>query len=170
MPGSNTQRAGILALIVVAFEIFFGRSLQIFGVRPDLFLIFIVFWSFAVDRRSAPVVAIILGLIRDIFASGFFGSETFSYFLAGFLVSIISLKIERQNFLMKGTTCFVFSLVHFWSFAVIALGMNEGEGVAGNFWWLSVLHSVYTAVLAVWLIGFFERICYSRHSRISFNT
>ncbi len=75
MPGSNTQRAGILAIIVIAFEIFFGRSLQIFGTRPDLFLIFIVFWSFAVDRRSALLVAIVLGLVRDIFASGAFRSS-----------------------------------------------------------------------------------------------
>lgn len=171
MPGSNTQRAGILALIVIAFEFFFGRSLQLFGARPDLFLIFIVFWSFAIDRRSAPVVAIVLGLVRDTFASGPFGAETLSYFVAGFLVSLVSLKIDRQNFLMKGATCFVISLVHFWAYALITLSRGDAEAVIpGNFLWLSILHSFFTAVLSAWLIGFFERVCYTRNSRISFNT
>ena len=170
MPGSNTQRAGILAIIVIVFEIFFGRFLQLFGARPDLFLIFIVFWSFAVDRRSAPLVAIILGLIHDIFSSGPFGTETLSYFIAGFLVSLVSLKIDRQNFVMKGATCFVISLAHFWSYALITLSMSDSGAITGNFWALSIFHSFYTAVLSAWLIGFFERVCYSRNSRISFNT
>jgi len=169
VPGSNTQRAGILAIIVIAFEIFFGRSLQLLGARPDLFLIFIVFWSFAVDRRSAPLVAIVLGLVHDTFASGAFGAETLSYFIAGFLVSLVSLKIDRQNFVMKGATCFVISLAHFWSYALITLSTGNADATAGNFWRLSIFHSLYTAVLSAWLIGFFERICYTRNSRISFN-
>ncbi|MBI4970295.1 MAG: rod shape-determining protein MreD [Candidatus Omnitrophica bacterium] len=169
MHGSNTQRAGILALVVIAFEFFFSRSVQLFGIRPDLFLIFIVFWSFAIDRRSALFVAILLGLIRDLFASGFFGAETLGYFLAAGLTFIVSLKIDRQNFLMKGAACFVFSLVHFWVYALVTMALTGG-GISGNFWWLSILHSLTTAILAAWLIGFFERICYPRSSHISFNT
>lgn len=144
--------------------------LEIFGVRPDLFIIFIVFWSFLIDRRSAPQVAIALGLIRDLFAAGFFGAETFSYFLAACFISVVSLKLNRQNNWMRGLTCFVFSLVHFWIYALTVFIMDENRPVFQDFWWLSVCHSLYTALLATWMIRFFERGLYPKQSHVSFNT
>ncbi|GEM_PF-3353462 len=165
MPSQTARRIAILSVILIFFEVFLGRVLEFYSVRPDLFLIYIVFWAFVIDRRSAPQIAIVLGLLRDVFSTGFFGAETLSYFIVGLLVSMLSLKVERANFLIHGITCFLFSLAHFWIYAVLILVMNGSSGIPGNFWWITLFDSLYTALMAAWMIGFFERLIYFRTSR-----
>lgn len=170
MFGTSIRRIGLFFLVIVFFEIFFGRILEIFGFRPDLFLIVIVFWAFVINRHTAPQIAIVLGLIRDFFATGFFGAETLSYFLCAVFISVVSLKLNRQNYWMRGFTCFIFSLLHFWLYALIIFIMDEAKPISRDFWWVSIYHSFYTAVIATWIMRFFERWLYPRQSHISFNT
>ncbi|MBI4398059.1 MAG: rod shape-determining protein MreD [Candidatus Omnitrophica bacterium] len=165
MLGQKARRAVILSLVLIFFELFFGRVLELGMIRPDLFLIYIVFWSFVIDRRSAPLVALLLGFVRDVFSSGFFGAETFSYFAAACLISMLSLKVERTNILIQGATSFIFALFQFWIYALIVLLCSPSPEFPRNFFWLSFLHSLYTAFLAVWMIGALERCIYFRSSR-----
>lgn len=170
MLGTYKQRALVLLAVLIGVELFISKSFEIFSFRPDLFLIFIVFWSFTVNRHTAPQVALALGAVRDLFGAGIFGAEMFSYFLAGCFISMASLKIERQNVWLKGATCFIFSLFHFWIYAVVmSFFSGPGMGMPLHFWAGSFFHSVYTAVLAFWLMGFLEKCFYFRNSRILFN-
>lgn len=170
MLGSQNERRGALFLLVILFEIFLGARLEFFSVRPDFFLILIVFWAFVIDRRISPQIGLVLGLIRDIFSAGYFGIETLSYFFVGCLISLLSLKVEKQSFWMRGATIFVFSLIHCVVYAFVDQFVVRETALPGSFWLASIAGSLYTALLGCWLIGFLERRLFSQHSRLLYSS
>ena len=170
MPGSHTRRAFVLLLAVIFFEIFLGRFLEIFSVRPDLFIVFIVFWAFAVDRGSAPEVACVLGLVKDVFSFGTFGVETLSTFFVGCLASITALKVDRDNIWIQGSLSGLFSMACFILYAMLNALLSGGSWIVpASFWGWSLLHSVYTALLAAWFIHYFEYHFVFKNRQLSFH-
>lgn len=162
MLSAYSQRAGFLLLLIVPLEIFLGRHLEVFSMRPDLFIVLIVFWAFVVDRRIILQLALFLGFFRDIFSSGFFGVETLSYFLVGCLILSISLKIEKQSAWIRLAVLFLSSLVYLCIFFLInQLLMEEGR-IPSSFWVLGLGSCIYTSVLGYTLMRFLENQIYSK--------
>lgn len=167
MFGPHPQRASALFIFIVFFEIFLGRSLEIFSVRPDLFLILIVFWAFCIDRQSTVQIALILGLLRDIFSTGFFGIETISYFLIGCLAALVSLKVSKSSPWMRAVALFIFSLLNLCFFFLLENLFLEEAVASAHFWSSGILYALYTTLLGFWLMGFLERRVYAKAAHLA---
>ena len=169
MLNTYTQRAGFFSFLVILFEVFWGGHLQVFSFRPDLFLILIIFWAFVINQRTVPQVSLVMGLVRDLLSSSFFGVETLTYFAVGCLVSLLSLKIDRQNLWIRGGVSFLFSFAHFFLLAVALSLTDLSRTIPLSFLGYAFFNSLYTALVALWLIPFLERLSFFRISRLGFN-
>jgi rod shape-determining protein MreD len=92
MPKRTTIIIIILTIGSVLAQVSFLNYFAIFGIKPDLALALVVFFSFFSETLTAFLIALFVGMACDIFSGGSFGLNIF-VFLCIFLVIQINKKI-----------------------------------------------------------------------------
>ncbi len=169
MFSSNVKRSGTLLILIVLFEVFLGRFLEFNLIRPDLFLVLIVFWAFCVDRQSAIQISLILGLLRDVFSTGYFGIATLSYFVIGCIISFLSLKLQKHSLLMRSSILFLFSFANLSLLFILETVLMEQKVIASEVWVSFFWSSAYTALLGGLLVSFLEKRAANRVDDFSYS-
>lgn len=86
-----------LAIFIIAvLECALLNRFRIFGVQPDLTLVFIIFLSLHLDRMEAVESGIIAGLLRDLLTTGPFGTNIFLLGAIALLISHSSEMIYKE--------------------------------------------------------------------------
>ena len=67
------------------------------GIGPDLFVIFLVFYTFHVDWRHISPLAFFVGLVQDLITNSFFGLETASYVLGALVLQFFAIRFDREK-------------------------------------------------------------------------
>jgi rod shape-determining protein MreD len=70
---------------------------SIFGIKPDLLLIFIVFFGLFLGWETGLESGIIAGFLKDIFTFYNFGVNAFIFGLMGFLAGILNTKFFKES-------------------------------------------------------------------------
>ncbi|HNV85839.1 MAG TPA: rod shape-determining protein MreD [Candidatus Omnitrophota bacterium] len=101
----------IVSLTAIA-SLYLFPSFAIGGIKPDFLLLFLIFYSFRISWKQAPLVAFLIGIIKDVFSVRVFGLETFSLVSSGFLARYLMGKIEREDFLILVSGGFVYAMFY----------------------------------------------------------
>ena len=111
------------------------------SIRPDFFLVFLVFYAFRIDYRSVVELAFFLGLLRDLFTTTSFGLETASFVLGGVFLRSIAIQFDREKRWIQLASLFMCSWLTLVTFSVLALLIQSHYGL--NSWGLA--NAFYTA-------------------------
>lgn len=83
----------LLALGVAIFQSTLLDVFSIGGVKPDLFLLLLFFFSLSLQADLAAILGFLLGLYQDALSGGPLGLKAFSFSLIGFLTARLSEKL-----------------------------------------------------------------------------
>ncbi len=87
-------------------------SLSIYGIHPDLFLIFTVYFSLNFSLTRSFHVNWATGLAKDLFSGNLFGLNTIMFVIVGYLISIIRNEIYRKHLFTQILVTFLISILY----------------------------------------------------------
>lgn len=145
----------ISLLLVMAFQLLLLENVQLFGyLNPYYYPILILLWPVRWNRALSLVVALVLGMVMDLFENSG-GLHTSALVLLAYvrpylLKSLVARAVEEGlsvNLSSLGPTKFItfttmgLFVFHFWLFLLEAFAWNE-------FFWVLIRSSASTAVSA----------------------
>ncbi len=92
----------MLAFVLVSLilQSTFLNSFQVFGVKPDLVLLLVVYNAFMKGHREGAFVGFCAGLMQDIFTGGYIGLNALSYMTVGYLIGMTESKLYKESTLI----------------------------------------------------------------------
>lgn len=160
----STAKLVLIVTLTFFISLYLVPFIAIRGCRPDLLLLFVIFYSFRVSWKQAPFVALGIGVLKDLLSLRMFGIETFALVAAGVLASFVMGVVEREESVILMTGAFLYSLFYEWvcaaeyAFVCRSFSVFSEQAVRG------VWNSLYTMLLLPLLFSFFERIAAGRRS------
>jgi len=136
----------ITLFILFFLELVTLNKLRFFGVRPELLLIFTIFFGFHFGIARGLEIGLVCGLLKDTFGMANLGINIFSFLLVGLLAGFLKNKIFKENFITQfllsaGAVCLV-SVIHlFYIKAILHYGMEA------EFWGITLRKGLYTALI-----------------------
>ncbi len=148
----------IYLLFAVALAPTLFAHLQVFGVKPNIFLIYIVIAGFYVSKTEGIWLGLITGFLFDIIVGVNIGLNGILYMFACFLVTVLCENmIRRSNALLVAITVMIWTAI-LESIAAIFCG---GAGI-----WQSlkvvgtecIYNGVLSVIIFILLKGIFGRL------------
>ncbi len=102
----------IIFLLFFITQIVFVPFIEISGVRPDVLLVFLVFWGMNREHIVGTVAGFSIGLIQDFFTVGILGTYALVKTLAGFLVRPFSLREKELSLFGLASRFFGLAFLH----------------------------------------------------------
>ena len=87
--------------------------LRLFGVAPDIVLLFTVSWALLQGLREGVLVALIGGLVLDALSAGPFGGQTLALLIVGVLAGVSGANIFRTERLLPYGAAVVATLLYY---------------------------------------------------------
>jgi len=87
----------LFLLLCIIAQLTFGEWMQFKGIKPDFFLILVIFWAWDKRWKSGLIGGFLVGVTKDILFSPLLGLNAFSFSLLGFLVGEIRERIYGEN-------------------------------------------------------------------------
>lgn len=90
----------ILMGISLLLQVSALNSFQIFGVKPDLLMLVVVFNAFLRGHREGAFVGFTGGIFQDIMTGSYIGLNALTYMTAGYLVGMTESKLYKDSALI----------------------------------------------------------------------
>jgi rod shape-determining protein MreD len=149
-------RDALVLLAVLILQATVAHRIAIAGVRPDLLVAFVVYFSWMRGPISGVVGGFTVGLLQDLDAPGPLGLNALAKTVVGFLVAKAGFRVHRSN---AGVRFFFFllaMLVHdVIYFSVYAAG--EFGAFVRQFFFVAAPSALYTTVIVLILLSTVER-------------
>jgi rod shape-determining protein MreD len=113
-------------LFVVCFilQTSFVPSIAVFGVKPDLLMVLLFFFSIRYGSLPGLLVGFSLGLAQDLYAPALLGQTALAKTIIGACSGLFNEKIMRTDAFVKAIILFLMFLVHDSIFSIILLMKN----------------------------------------------
>ncbi len=144
-----SKRVILILLGLVWVELTILPAVAIYGIKPNLFFVFLVFYAFHVNYRSLVVLALLFGLVKDVYTNTLFGMETASYVISAALLEFVVLRLEREKTWIQWMSLFVFSWASVLIFSLLAVVIHKPYGVS-----VKVLRDSFFVALYTLFLGF----------------
>lgn len=156
------RRFVFFVLIIISIVIQSSFNIVLFGQKPDLLLILVLFTALLEGSAAGFKVGIIVGLVEDILVGKYFGLCILTKMLTGSLVGLVEPKIFKENYLVPIVTLFAGTILHegFFIFFGNIIGMNIRWGESLKYWVFPL--AVYHALLAPFFYVPFYKIYFSK--------
>jgi rod shape-determining protein MreD len=152
------DRKLIAILLVLAWmELSLIPALSIRMVKPDLFFVFLVFYAFRVNWHRVTVLALMLGLLKDLFSNSFFGLETASFTVAAVLLEFLAVQFDREKRLIQCLSLFAFSWVAMLVYSFLSSVVQADLAVDSHLTSTMFVAALYTTLVALALFPFLEK-------------
>ena len=125
-----------------------GNLIEVFGVQPDFLLIAVVWLAWHEKQFVATLAGFGVGLLQDLFSSGFLGLMALAKSIAGFAAGKLSPSEKKNQRRGLFLTLIICSLLHESIFQTIFYFGSEQS------WWAIFIQfilpgAVYTSILGV---------------------
>lgn len=70
---------------------------SVWGVKPDFFFVFLVFYAFRINWKRVIGLAFMLGLAKDLLTHSFFGLEAASLTAGAVLLQFLAVRFDREK-------------------------------------------------------------------------
>lgn len=129
-----------------------------FGIKPDLLLITVVFFSLSCTRAISIRSAVMAGLIKDITSSSVLGTYAISFLLAALFLNYHQRRIYREAAHTQVMVNFASYL--FVSVLAIAFTLVSSRTFSPHYPYLSILFkgALYTGLIAPLVFFIFSRL------------
>lgn len=153
------MRIGVLGIFLVAAFTQFTvlDSVRVWGIKPDLVMILVIFYAFFGGRREGAFWGFIAGLLLDAATGSYFGLNALVYMVAGYLAGVVQTALYKDNpyvvSLVTLLVCLFTGLLHY--LLLLYLGIFISPGVA--LLKITFCGAVYNALTALLLYRWFFR-------------
>jgi len=167
----------IRAIWIMATFLFFAildatalNYIEIFNVKPDVFLICVLFFALYGGLRTGILSGFAGGLIKDLFTGGMFGVNILFLTLAGAFFGYNFSKFYRERPFVQSALTFFASLVYLFFYYGVTNVIKGAKNIPltdTGVWSLLVTVgipvSLYTAALAPFLFFILRRVPHSKY-------
>jgi rod shape-determining protein MreD len=103
----------ILAIIIVLLvqSTVFGR-MNIYGVRPDLPLLILIFIAGTAQPAESIIYGFFIGFVQDVYTPEFLGFNSLTMSIMGFSLGVMKETLTVENYSVKTLLTFVVCVVH----------------------------------------------------------
>lgn len=131
------------------------EEFKVAGAKPDLLLIFVVFWALFYGKVEGAKLGFIFGLAEDLFVSRFIGLNVLCKMGVGYLVGMMENKFFKENFLVPAFTLFVATIINNIFYLAIIQVAGVGQNLAVFIWEATIPTAIYNACLSFLFYGKF---------------
>lgn len=135
-------------------------SFKIFGVKPDLLLIIVIFAGLFFNLKWAFALGIFAGILKDSLSASSFGINTLLFPLWIFLIIKLSKKIPLDNNLICVMLVFVIGIFHNTITRIIFFALGNSLAPLGIFLRMAFLEILYTAAILPLMFKFIKSLLY----------
>ncbi|MCG9966996.1 rod shape-determining protein MreD [Pelotomaculum terephthalicicum JT] len=96
----------LLVGVVLIFQTTIMDYLTVFGVKPDLVMLFVVFNGFLLSPREGAFLGFAGGIIEDLFAGSYIGINALAKMAAGYLAGVCGERLYKENSLVAAGVTF----------------------------------------------------------------
>lgn len=151
------KRLSLILLGLLWLEFSLLPILTVGQIKPDFFLIFLVFYAFRINWKRIVTLAFFVGLIQDLTTNSFFGLETASCVGASVLLRFVAIRLDRDKTWIQGLSLFCFSWLAL-TFFSLGASLTQGTLPADSSMVLKNFSvSVYTTAAGFLLFPLLER-------------
>lgn len=131
------------------------EELKVAGVKPDLLLIFVVFWALFHGKLEGAKMGFIFGLAEDLFVSKFIGLNVLCKMAVGYLVGMMENKFFKENFLVPVFTLFLATITNNILYLIIVQVTGVDRNIGAFIWDATIPTAIYNACLSFLFYGKF---------------
>ncbi|MBT3353350.1 MAG: rod shape-determining protein MreD [Candidatus Scalindua sp.] len=88
------------------------QHINVLGIQPDLFIIFLVFHSLNSKLERSLHANWTIGLAKDCFSEGLFGLNTVLFVIVGYMISMIKDNIYGRHLATQISATFLISIIY----------------------------------------------------------
>ncbi len=145
-----------LFIMCAVFQTTVASWIEVFGVRPDFFVIFIVFIALGKGAAAGALWGFIAGFSQDVYAPAeWLGASTIAFTVLGFLVGLLEERFITLNLGLKIGVLAIGFLVS--DFIYYFLTGVPNDSLARIFLTASLPECVYTVLFATLVFYLFSR-------------
>lgn len=101
----------IIIIVLLVQSTVFGR-MNIFGVRPDLAMLILIFIAAGAEPAESIFYGFFIGFIQDVYTPEYLGFNTLTMSLIGFSLGIVKETLTVENYLVKTLVTLVACIFH----------------------------------------------------------
>ena len=125
--------------------------LSVLGVKPDLLLVCVIFFTLYFGKRTGIAAAILGGLFKDITSTAIFGSNAFGFCLCALFLGRYGRHFYKQKISTQILLCGL--LYYIITFLVLFLGVRHWDVhysflVSDTYHWLMFKAAIYTGCIS----------------------
>jgi rod shape-determining protein MreD len=136
------------------------QHLSPWGIRPDLFIIFVIFFSLKVDIKQASLLNFFVGLTKDVFSVGPLGLNAFLFIICGLLISLIKDRIFKEHPFTQAVITFLTSSLYGIGYVLILFLSSYSVSISGV-WWRTAGAAFYTTLIVLLAYRLLQRLSIS---------
>jgi len=137
----------IFIFIAAVMQLNILQSVNFFNIRPDILLILVIFFNMHFSLRKGLIIGGICGLLKDIFSSGIFGLNLFSFIICILVLKEIKKYFYKESNSMLIFTTFLISLINS-IISCVAMSAILDLTFIRPFLLIIFLESIYTALIS----------------------
>lgn len=154
----------ILFVISLILQSTVFSHLTVAGVKPDLVLVFLIFYALLHGPLEGALMGLVGGLLQDLLFGQYLGMNTLAKLVVGYIFGVLEKKIYKENVLIPMVAVFLGTLLNetvLYFLRFFSLLIRPGTGTVGTYFLAlrSIIFSiaVYNACLAPFIYGRFYR-------------
>ena len=151
------RRLILVLLGLVWLELSLLPFFSVWGVKPDLFFVFLVFYAFRINWKRVIGLALILGLAKDFLTHSFFGLEAASHTAGAVLLQFLAVRFDRDKRWVQLAGLFSFSWFTLMVYSVMAWIVQAPYQFGSDMAKKSFLIATYTTLAGLVLFDVLER-------------
>ncbi len=152
-----SARLLILIAVCIVLEYTLSPAIFLLNGRLDLLYLVVLDYAFFWSWEKVPFFALLIGLILDFFGGHFFGIQTVSLALTGWLLSLGIQKLERDIFWVRIVMTFLFVLCAETLSMILGLSVETSNGFSLHFMGNVFQTSIGTTIFAPAFFWFTRR-------------
>jgi rod shape-determining protein MreD len=117
----------MLFVLCFILQTSFVPSLAFFGVKPDLLMVILFFFSIRYGIMAGVFVGFFMGLAQDLYTPAILGQNALTKTIIGACIGLFNEKVMRTDPFVKTIILFVMFLVHDSVFMLVLLAKNTNH-------------------------------------------
>ena len=144
----------LLSLFGLVLQSTVFNLISIAGVKPDLILILVIFYSILEGGPKGAAVGFLLGLMEDVYLGRFIGMNALAKSLTAFAAGWLTKGAFSENLFVPIITTFLGTLLN--GFLFVVLGKTAGLQWSLTLWvWKAVPMAIYNTCLVPFIYSWF---------------
>ncbi|MFC1704143.1 rod shape-determining protein MreD [Candidatus Omnitrophota bacterium] len=137
-------------------------TLTIFNLKPDFFIIILIFSSIYLAKNQSKVIILAGGLLKDVFTYGPFGMHIISFVVCGYVALRLKSYFYRERFLEQALFVFLISMVNVISVCILRAFFFQPHLIFSIFL-KGIVESIFTSLIAPLMLTSIKK-CVPRYS------